>query len=88
MHDFESKDYKMSAETFAKNLLIFMPYKQYKTYCDQIDKNQEKWGDMTVSLSEYITFQYFLEEIDHIEEAANEYRLIDKKIFKKLLKDF
>jgi hypothetical protein len=32
LHDFETEDYKMKAEDFAKSLLIFMPYRMYNQY--------------------------------------------------------
>ena len=78
----------MKAEDFAKSLLIFMPYSKYNTYCQWIDKQLEKWGDKTISLNEYITFQYFLTDVEHIEEAVTEHRLIDTKMFKKIVTEF
>ena len=56
LHDFETNDYKMKAEDFAKSLLIFMPYNKYNQYMAEIDKHLASWGDKTVSIEEYITF--------------------------------
>ena len=41
-----------------------------------------------MSVHEYLTFQYFLQDIEHLEEAVTEYRLIDRKTFKQILTDF
>jgi Ca2+-binding EF-hand superfamily protein len=65
-----------------------MPYKKYKQYLKHIDDNLKKFEGKTVTVNEYIAMQYFLSDVDKLEELVQEARFVDTKMFAELVKDF
>lgn len=56
-------------------------------YVDRIEK-LEQFADKTVSLDEFIAFQYFLEDIDVVKNHVKAYRTVSKETFKGLIDQF
>jgi len=74
----DGKEY-ISAEDFAKSLLIFLPFSKYNSYIKHIDKNLSL-KDQKVSFGEFLAFHYFMEDIDHLRNQFEMYAYLEKCI--------
>ena len=78
----------MTTSEFLKSLFIYLPYSQYKQYCDRMDNELKHLKETKVSIDEYISFAFFLQEVDEIMEIIDEFRFIDKEKFTEMVREY
>lgn len=77
----------ISMREFCKSNMIYLPLNKVNKYLERI-KDISADNAEYVTLNQYITWQYFLRNIDHLLEQVKEYKYLDLKKFKIMVKHF
>ncbi|CDW75918.1 calciumbinding atopy-related autoantigen [Stylonychia lemnae] len=75
----------ISMEDFTKSLMVCLPYKEAHMYIKRV---HELKLDGEVSFKEFLAFQRFIDDVDHIKEKVLVYRYITLDQLKSLCKEF
>ena len=78
----------MTTQEFLKSLFIYLPYGQYKQYLDRMENDLKHLKESKVSIDEYISFAFFLQEVDEIMDIIDEFRFIDKEKFTDMVREY
>jgi Ca2+-binding EF-hand superfamily protein len=65
-----------------------MPFSKFNQYISRIETELGHLKTGTVTFGQFVAFQYFLADVEVIQDHVNQYRFIDKKQFAQLVADF
>ena len=84
-YEMQGESEAISAEDFAKSLLVYLPQAQTAKYLKRIHQIKLE-GDIT--FKQFLAFQHFIDDVDNIKEKVLAYRYINLDQLKALAKEF
>jgi Ca2+-binding EF-hand superfamily protein len=84
-YEMQGENETISAEDFAKSLLVYLPQTQTARYLKRIHQIKLE-GEIT--FKQFLAFQHFIDDVDNIKEKVIAYRYINLDQLKALAKEF